>query len=95
MNLRIKWSVFAAGLALSSALGPGGAQAANLVATENGDVATFLSSQFDRTPFTFTSNGESANGSGAFVANATATGSALVVLTEGPNGANSDWLELI
>jgi len=65
------------------------------VATEDGDVATFLSSEFDRTPFTFTSDGESANGSGAFLANATATGSALVVLTEGPGGANSDWLELI
>ena len=60
-----------------------------------GDVATFLSSEFDRTPFTFTSDGKSANGSGAFLANATATGSALVVLTEGPGGANSDWLELI
>ena len=65
------------------------------MATETGDVATFSSSQFDITPFTFTSDGESANGSGAFIANATATGSALVVLTEGPSGANSDWLELI
>ena len=63
------------------------------MATEDGDVATFLSSEFDRTPFTFTSDGESANGSGAFLANGTATGSALVVLTE--DGANSDWLELI
>src|SRR5205814_5209186 len=37
----------------------------------------------------------SATGSGAFLANTTATGSALVVLTEGPGGPNSDWLELI
>jgi hypothetical protein len=47
------------------------------------------------TPFTFTANGESATGSGAFVANTPATGSALLVLTEGPGGPVSDWLELI
>ena len=36
-----------AGLALSCTIGFGSAQAANLVASENGDVVTFLSSQFD------------------------------------------------
>ena len=46
------------------------------------------------TPFTFTANGESATGSGAFVANTPATGSALLVLTEGPGGPFSDWFEL-
>jgi hypothetical protein len=96
MNHGIKWSVFAAGLALSSALGPGSAQAANLLATENDDTASLVpDANWDRTPFTSTSSGESATGSGAFLANSTATGSALAVLTEGPNGANSDWLELI
>jgi hypothetical protein len=81
-----------AGLVLSFI---GGAQAANLVAFENGDVVSFASSDFDVTGFTFTANGESATGSGAFQANATATGSALLVLTEGPGGPNSDWLELV
>jgi hypothetical protein len=96
MNPGIKWSVFAAGLALSSAFGPGSALAANLLATENGDFPSLVpDANWDRTTFTSTSSssGESATGSGAFLANSTATGSALVVLTEG-NGANSDWLEL-
>jgi hypothetical protein len=44
---------------------------------------------------TLISSGESADGSGAYQANSTATGSALVVLTQGPGGANSDWLELV
>jgi hypothetical protein len=96
MDHGIKWSIFAAGLALSSALGPGSAQAANLLATETGDTASLVpDANWDRTPFTSTSTGESATGSGAFLANSTATGSALVVLTEGPNDANSDWLELV
>ena len=71
------------------------AQAANISASENGDTAVLSGSQFDITPFTSTSSGESADGSGAFIANATATGSALVVLTEGAGGPNSDWLELV
>jgi len=71
------------------------AQAANIVASETGDTATLAGSQFDITPFTSLSNGESADGSGAFIANSPATGSALVVLTEGPGGPNSDWLELV
>jgi PEP-CTERM motif-containing protein len=72
------------------------ATAANLLASENGDTAVLVpDANFDVTPFTSTSSGESANGSGAFLAGATATGMALVVLTEGLGGANSDWLELV
>lgn len=71
------------------------AQAANIVASETGDTATLSGSQFDITPFTPTSSGESADGSGSFIATTTATGSALVVLTEGAGGPNSDWFELV
>ena len=91
-----RWIVpVTAGLVCTFGLGT--AQAANLLATETAaDVAIFVpDGNFDVTPFTFTSTGESATGSGAFIANANATGSALVVLTEGVGGANSDWLELI
>jgi hypothetical protein len=97
MNRGLKCSVVAAAVALSSTFALCTAQAANLLATESAtDVASFVpDANWDRTPFTFVSNGESATGSGAFLANSTATGSALVVLTEGPGGANSDWLELI
>lgn len=70
------------------------AQAANIMASESGDVATLVGTQFDITPFTSTSNGESADGSGAFIANTTANGSALVVLRESAN-VNSDWIELV
>src|SRR5437764_7142511 len=70
------------------------AQAANIVASESGDVVTIVGSQFDITPFTSTSSGQSADGSGSFIANSTATGSALVVFTE-PGGGNSDWFELV
>jgi hypothetical protein len=71
------------------------AQAANLLASENGDTAVLTGdNNFDVTQFTSTSNGETATGSGAFLANSTATGSALVVLTEGAGGPNSDWLLL-
>src|SRR5438552_6659566 len=96
MTLDLKHSVAAAGLALFCTVGLGTAQAANLLATETaGDIATFVpDANWDRTPFTFTSSGESATGSGAYLAATTATGSALVVLTE-PGGGNSDWLELI
>jgi hypothetical protein len=72
----------------------GTAHAANIIASESGDLAALVGTQFDRTAFTSTSSGESADGSGAFVANSTATGSALVVLTESP-GVNSDWIELV
>jgi hypothetical protein len=45
--------------------------------------------------FTPSSSGESASGNGRYLEMAgDAAGSALVVLTEGPGGANSDWLEL-
>jgi hypothetical protein len=97
MKRELKRSVLTVGAALLCTVGLGKAQAANLLATEStADIASFVAdANWDRTPFTFTSSGESATGSGAFLANTTATGSALVVLTEGPNGANSDWLELI
>ena len=88
-------AITTAGLALSCTVGFGGAQAANIAAFENGDVAVLSGSQFDVTAFTSTSNGESATGGGAFQANATATGSALVVLLEGQMGSFSDWFELI
>jgi len=95
MKRELRRSIVAAGLALFCPIGLGTAQAANLLATETAaDIATFSASQFDVTGFTFTSSGESATGSGAFIANQTATGSALVALTEGPGGPISDWLEL-
>jgi len=70
------------------------ATAANILASENGDVAVLTASDFDITPFSSSSDGETATGTGAFIANSTATGSALVVLTEGAGGPNSDWLLL-
>src|SRR3954451_16604361 len=95
MKRELTCSIVAAGLALVCIGGPGMAQAANIVASETGDTATLVGTQFDITPFTSLSNGESADGSGTFIANQPATGSALVVLTEGPSGPNSDWLELV
>jgi hypothetical protein len=95
MKRELSCSIVAAGLALGCIVGPGMAQAANIVASETGDTATLAGSEFDITPFTSLSDGESANGSGAFLANSPATGSALVVLTEGLGGPNSDWLELV
>src|SRR4051794_7249862 len=89
-----RWAV-AGTLALGCIVGPGMAQAANIVASETGDTASLAGSQFDITPFISISDGESADGSGRFVANQPATGSALVVLTEGVGGPNSDWLELV
>ena len=71
------------------------AQAANISASENGDIAVLSGSEFDVSSFSATSSGESADGSGVFLANATATGMALIVLTEGVGGPNSDWLELV
>jgi len=95
--LKFHGRIVSATLALVCIVGFGTAHAANLTATETiNDIAIFVpDANFDVTPFTFTSNGESADGSGAFIANAVATGMALVVLTEGPGGPNSDWLELV
>jgi hypothetical protein len=77
-------------------VGFGTARAANIVASETlQDVATLVGTQFDVAAFTSTSNGESADGTGAFIANTVATGMALVVLTEGVGGPNSDWLQLV
>ena len=84
MKRELSCSIVAVGLALVCIVGPGMAQAANIVASETGDTATLAGSQFDITPFTSLSNSELADGSGAFIANSPATGSALVVLTEGP-----------
>src|SRR3954471_11978966 len=95
MKRELSCSIVAAGLALVCIVGPGTAQAANIVASETGDTATLGGTQFDITPFTSLSDGESADGSGVFIADTTATGSALVVLTEGAGGPNSDWLELV
>src|SRR5690348_3748261 len=97
MKRELSYPIAAAGLALLCTVGFGKAQAANLLATETAaDVATLVpDANWDITPFISISSGESADGSGAFLANSTATGSALVVLTEGPGGANSDWLELV
>jgi hypothetical protein len=97
VTLDLKRWVVPVTLGLVCTFGLGTAQAANLLATETAaDIATFTpDANWDRTAFTFTSTGESATGSGAYAANTTATGSALVVLTEGVGGANSDWLELI
>ena len=96
MKRELKRSVTAAGLALCCTVWVGNAQAANLLATENGDTTVLTpDANWDRAPFTSSGSGESADGSGAFLANSTATGSALVVLTEGPGGANSDWRELV
>jgi hypothetical protein len=84
-----------AGLALATGIGQ--AQAANLLATEtsNPDTAVLTpDANWDITPFTSTSVGERATGSGTFQANVDRTGTAVVVLTEGPGGATSDWLEL-
>jgi hypothetical protein len=81
-----------AGLALSCTIGFGSAQAANIQAFENGDVVSLTGTQFDLSPFISSVTGESARGNGIFTANSTATGNALLVLTEGPGGPFSDWL---
>jgi hypothetical protein len=74
----------------------GTARAANILASETAaDIATLTGTQFDVVAFTSTNGLEAADGSGAFIANLTATGQALVVLTEGPSGAFSDWFHLV
>jgi len=95
MTLDLKRWVVPVTLGLVCTFGLGTAQAANIVASEDGDTAVLSGSQFDITGFTTTRiSPESLNGTGAFIANAVATGMALVVLTD-PGGGNSDWLELI
>ncbi len=90
-----RWAATGA-LALACMVGLGTAHAANIVASETAaDIAILTGTQFDIFPFTSTSSGESADGSGNFIANSTATGMALVVATEGPGGPNSDWFELV
>ena len=91
MALKVKRSL-AAALALFGTMGF--AQAANIIASENGDTASLVGSQFDITSFTSISTGETATGSGSFIANVVATGSALVVLSEAAGGPPSDWLRL-
>jgi len=94
--LKSQRCIVTAMLALICTVGLGTAHAANIVASETiADIATITGTQFDVTPFTSVSQGESADGSGAFQANTPATGMALVVLTEGLNGPNSDWIELV
>ena len=94
MNRLISTCLAVSATALVCAFGAGGAQAANIVASETGDTATLAGSGFDVSDFTSSSSGESADGSGAFFSFAPATGSALVVLTEA-GGGNSDWFELV
>src|SRR5690242_3093117 len=52
-----RWAV-AGTFALVCIVGPGMAQAANIVASETGDTATLAGSEFDITPFTSISDGE-------------------------------------
>jgi hypothetical protein len=75
-------------------IAPAAASAANIMALETGDTATLSGSQFDVSAFTSMSAGETATGSGSFIANVVATGSALLVLTEGAGAPPSDWLQL-
>src|SRR5437763_319163 len=97
MKLDLERWVAGGVLALACMVGPGTAQAANIIASETGaEVGTLVGTQFDVNPFVATSSGlEFADGGGAFIANSTATGTALVVLTEGPGRTNSDWFQLI
>lgn len=77
-------------------MGLGTARAANITATEAAnDIASLAGTQFDVAAFTSTNGLEAADGTGRFQANATSTGQALVVLTEGIGGANSDWFQII
>jgi hypothetical protein len=86
---------------LVSALGLGTAQAANITASEvvtgGNDIATLVGTQFDVSPFVTVNGIESADATGAFVANQPGTGGqALAVLRE-VNGQPelSDWLQLV
>src|SRR5438128_1712010 len=95
MTIDLRRSLGSAGLVLACFVWSGTAQAANITATETlQDLGVLTGTQFDVSAFTSTSALELADGSGAFLANSTATGSALVVLTEA-GGGNSDWLQLV
>jgi len=90
-----RWTIPAA-FVLVSAVGLGTAQAANITASETiADIATLVGTQFDVTAFVATNGLEAADGTGAFLANQTATGQALVVLLEGVGGPFSDWFQII
>ena len=98
MTLDLKRWVVPVTLGLVCTFGLGTAQAANLSATEtaNPDTAHLTpDANWDITPFTSTSTGESATGSGTYFALLDRTGTAVVVLTEGPGGAISDWFSLV
>ncbi len=96
MTIDMKRSIVGAGVVLACFVWAGTAQAANITATETAqELGVLTGSQFDVAAFVATASAlEFAEGSGAFLANSTATGSALVVLTEA-GGGNSDWLELV
>ena len=95
MTINLKRQMVGAGVALACFVWAGTAHAANITATETAqEFGVLTGSQFDVSAFIATSALESADASGAFLANSTATGSALVVLTEA-GGGNSDWLELV
>jgi PEP-CTERM motif len=95
MILDLRRSLGTAGLVLVCFVWAGTAQAANITATETlQEFGLLTGSQFDVAAFISTSAPESADGSGRFIANTTATGSALVVLTEA-GGGFSDWLEIV
>jgi hypothetical protein len=95
MTVDLRRSLGTVGLVLACFIWSGTAQAANITVTETlQDFGVITGTQFDRVAFSATSALESADGSGAFVANSTATGNALVVLTEA-GGGNSDWLEVV
>jgi len=95
MTINLKRQMVGAGVALACFVWAGTAQAANITASETAqEFGVLTGSQFDVSAFIPTSALESADGTGAFLANSTATGSALVVLTEAGGGL-SDWLQLI
>jgi len=98
MTLDLKRWVVPVTLGLVCTFGLGTAQAANLLATEtaNPDTAVLTpDANWDITPFTSLSAGERATGSGTYFALLDRTGTAVVVLTEGPGGAISDWFSLV
>jgi hypothetical protein len=82
------------GVCLFCTVGLDTVQAASLLATENGATAVLSpDATWDVMPFhTIGAAGGIATGKGAYTTTAGVDGSALVVLTEGPGGANSNWL---
>jgi hypothetical protein len=98
MTFDLKRWVVPVTLGLVCTFGLGTAQAANLLATEtaNPDTAVLTpDANWDITPFTSLSAGERATGSGTYFALLDRTGTAVVVLTEGPGGPISDWFSLV